>query len=125
MEETVTDQNALIKEISMPLDRSKGWMKLIGVLSIIYGGFLAITLVGIIIAWLPIWMGIILYQSASTIEQAVLTGQKTYTLQSLQKLKTYFTIMGVITLIGLILGALAIFLSFLGLFRSLMEGINI
>jgi len=125
MEETVTDQNALIKEISMSLDQSKGWMKLIGVLSIIYGGLLAITIVGIIIAWLPIWMGIILYQSASSIDQAAHTGEKMPILQSLQKLKTYFTIMGVVTLIGLILGALVIFLSFLGLFGALMEGINI
>ena len=125
MEETATEQNALIKEISMPLYQSKGWMKLIGVLSIVYGGLLALTIFGIIIAWVPIWMGIILYKSASTIEQAVHTGEKTYTLQSLQKLKTYFTIMGVVTLIGLIVGALAIFLSFLGLFGSLMEGINI
>ena len=58
MEEINTDQSNLIKEVSFPIYQSRGWMKLIGVLLIIGGVLYTLTIIGIIIAWLPIWMGV-------------------------------------------------------------------
>ncbi|MFQ5628014.1 MAG: DUF5362 family protein [bacterium] len=121
MNESTMDQSALVKEISSPLFESRGWMKLIGVLAIVQGGLIALSIVGIIIAWLPIWMGVILYQSSSTIEQAMHTGDKQSVILSLQKIKLYFTITGVITLIGIAIVALAFAM---GLFGILMEGMR-
>ena len=80
MEQTNVEQENLIKEVSIPIYQARGWMKLLGILNIIGGILIAITLVGIIIAWLPIWMGVILYQAGSASEQAYFSGDK-YSLQ--------------------------------------------
>jgi len=93
-----------IQALSEPLYRAKFWMQLVGVMMIIYGVALVITLIGILIAWLPIWMGVMLFQSAGQIEKAHMSNDEQAMLTSLAKLKTYFTITGVLTLIGLIVG---------------------
>jgi hypothetical protein len=95
-------QTGVIKELSFPLYNCKGWMKLVGVMSIISGAIAAISIVGIIFAWLPIWTGVLLFQSAKAIEQAYETDSKPAMTRSLSRLKTYFIIMGILTLIGII-----------------------
>lgn len=101
--------NDLIKTLSLPLYQSKGWMKLIGVMMILYGAMVALSIVGIIIAWLPIWLGILLFQAASAAEEAQINDNADELLMALKRLKTYFTIMGVLTLIGLILAIIGMF----------------
>jgi hypothetical protein len=103
MEQLNTDQSNVIKEVSAPVFQARGWMKLIGVLSIIVGVLYALTLIGIIFAWLPIWMGVILYQAGSSSEEAYYNGDKYSFLKSMTQLKLYFTIMGITMLIGIIL----------------------
>jgi len=103
MEQTNSDQANLIKEVSIPVYQARGWMKLIGILMIIAGVGYCLTIIGIIIAWLPIWMGVILYQAGSSSEQAYFNGDKYSLLTSLNKLKLYFTIMGIMTLISIVL----------------------
>jgi len=105
-----------IKEISLPLHSSKGWLKFIGVMLIIMGVLTALSIVGILIAWLPIWMGVLLFQSAGAIEQAYTSSDKASLLKSLNKLKTYFVIMGIVLLIYLIIMALALFMGIGGVF---------
>lgn len=102
MEQTNVDQANVIKEVSIPIYQARGWMKLLGILNIIGGVMLAITLVGIIIAWLPIWMGVILYQAGSSSEQAYFNGDKYSLVKSLNQLKLYFTINGILALIAII-----------------------
>jgi len=103
-----------IRELSFPLYTCRGWMKLVGVLSIIGGAMQVLTIFGIIIAWLPIWTGILLFQSANAVGQAYETDNKAALAIALSKLKTYFIIMGILTLIGLIVLVLAFFFGFLG-----------
>lgn len=100
--ELAQNEEGIIRELSLPLVQSKGWMKLLGVLSIVYGILTALTLVGIVVAWLPIWMGVLLFQSASAIEEAQMAGNKEAMVRSLGKLKTYFTIMGVLMILTII-----------------------
>ena len=95
-----------IQALSEPLYRAKFWMKLVAVMMIIYGALSVLTIVGIIIAWLPIWMGVLLFQSAGQVEKAHLASDEQAMLISLAKLKTYFTITGVLTLIALVVGIL-------------------
>lgn len=98
-----------VRSLSSALHSAKGWMKLVGVMMIIYGVLTALSIVGIIVAWLPIWMGVLLFQSASAVERAHQSDDAAALMESLSKLKTYFTIMGVLTLIGLILMFAAFF----------------
>jgi hypothetical protein len=101
--------NPSIQDLSQPLASGKGWMKFVGIVFIIQGALTAITLVGIIIAWLPIWIGVLVMQSAGAIERAQLSGDAVALKEALAKLRTYFVIQGVLILVGIILWVLAMF----------------
>ena len=97
-----TEQN-VIREISRPLYSSKGWIKFLGILMIIYGVFIALSVVGIVIAWLPIWLGVLLNKTADSMGQAFVAGDSRAMIKAQNNLSTYFTIYGVLALIGIIL----------------------
>ena len=97
------EERMLIQQVGMPLYESKGWMKFNGILYIINGVFAALTIVGILFAWIPIWMGVVLYKAGSEVEIAEQTGSRYSMIESLKNLKTFFTIMGVLNLIGIII----------------------
>lgn len=103
-----------IQTLSEPLFRAKGWMKLIGVMMIISGVLTALSIIGIIIAWLPIWIGVLLFQSAGLVERAHISGDDNAFIMSLSKLKTYFTIMGVLLLIYICVFVVAMILGITG-----------
>lgn len=104
------DEQQLVREVSAPLFAAKGWMKFLGVLMIIYGVLIALTVVGIIICWLPIWIGVLLFQAATAAESTQASGSKMELYGAMSKLKTYFTIYGVLALIGLVVSIIAIFI---------------
>jgi hypothetical protein len=93
----------LVQELSAPLYQARGWMKFMGILSIIGGATQALTIVGILYAWLPIWMGVLLYQAGSSIESAGQFGDRFGFYNSMSRLKTYFVVQGVMTLISIII----------------------
>jgi len=102
MEEHNVDQSNLIKEVSIPIYQARGWLKLLGVLNIIGGVLAAITIVGIVVAWLPIWIGVILYQAGSSSEQSYFNGDKYSFMRTMNQFKLYFTISGILALIGIL-----------------------
>lgn len=108
MEAAAQEQGNVVRELGLPLYQSKGWLKLLGVVSILNGILAAISVFGIIVAWLPIWMGVLLYQSASSVERSHVTGDKVALTESLNKLKIYFVVSGVMAIIGLAAAAIAI-----------------
>jgi hypothetical protein len=108
----------MIREISRPLMEGKTWVKLLGVLLIINGVLTAWALFPIFY----IWIGVLLFQSANSAELAYASGQKAAIITSLEKLRTSFTIAGVITLISIII-SVVFFFGFLALggIATLME----
>jgi hypothetical protein len=121
MEQQVTDQTALVRELGFPLYQGKGWIKFLGILSIVQGVIAALTIIGIIFAWLPIWIGILLYQSATMMERAYAMGDRRTFVEAMGKLKTYFLIQGITALLGIIL---AIFAFSLGMLGAIFEAIS-
>jgi len=107
----VNPQVQLVQQITMPLFQVKGWMKLLGVVMIVQGIVAVFTIVGIIICWLPIWLGVLLFQAAGFAETAQLTGDSTQLIQALSKIKTYFVINGVLMLITLVMFGLMLLIS--------------
>jgi hypothetical protein len=104
------EQTQLVREISLPLFQVKGWLKLLGVVMIVQGILTAFTIIGIIFAWLPIWLGVLLFQAASATEAAQASGDRLQLMSSLNKLKMYFIINGVLMLISLAFVALMVFI---------------
>lgn len=99
--------SADIRTVIEPLHRGKFWMQLLAVVSILYGVLLALTIVGLIVAWIPIWAGVALMQAAGASSRAFQSGDALEMKHAMGKLKTYFTIFGVLMLISIILMVVA------------------
>ncbi len=91
-----------IMRLSEPLYRAKGWIKLSAVMLILYGALTALSIVGLLVAWLPIWMGVLLWRAAKAAEQAHDASDEAALLEVQNRLRTYFVVMGVTTLIVLV-----------------------
>jgi len=99
-----------VEEILGPIVDGKFWMKLLGVLMIISGALQALSIIGILIAWLPIWLGILLFQAAGAAEQALTSNDIGRARYACDRLRLFFMIQGVLVLIALVLMALMMFL---------------
>jgi hypothetical protein len=77
-----------------------GWMKFMGIMTIIGGCLQALSIFGLVIAWLPIWMGVVLTKAGSKASEYADKGD----IPSLEgltgQLKTYFTISGILIIIS-------------------------
>lgn len=93
------DHDAMVRDFSAPLVASKGWMKFLGVMYIIMGVLTALSIVGIIVAWVPIWLGVLLVQAANATEESASNGSRDSFQRALSKLKTFFIVNGVLMLI--------------------------
>lgn len=112
--------NNSIQDLVQPLASGKGWMKFVGIMFIIQGAITAITIVGIVIAWLPIWTGVLLMQASSAIERAQMSGDSSALKESLARLRTYFIIQGVLYLVGIAFFVLY-FIFFGAMFAAMMK----
>lgn len=100
-----------LREIAAVGENMVGWLKFLGVMSIIMGVLTALSIVGIIIAWLPIWMGVLLFQAGSQITEARVSRNYQHLVEMMRKFKTYFMIQGILLVIGLALGILSFLIS--------------
>ena len=104
------------RAVSAPLYQVKGWIKFIGIVLLVAGILYAITIIGLIVAWLPIWLGVLLIQVSRRLNDAYLAGDEPSLWDVLWKLKTFFKVSGVAILIYLILFALALAMALAGFF---------
>lgn len=105
------DASRHLNEMAAVGENMVGWLKFLGVVNIIMGVFVALSIVGIIIAWLPIWLGVLLFQAGNQITEARISRNHYHLVTMMQKFKMYFMIQGILLLISLILGVIG-FLSF-------------
>lgn len=103
-----TPSEQLIKYLCDNVAKSATWMKLLGVLLIISGLSLIISVVGILICWLPIWIGVILFKAAGDAETAN-KGVPQQLAEYVQKINRFFLIAGILALIELIIGLIFFF----------------
>ena len=85
-----------------------GWMKFIGIMTIIGGCLQALSIVGLVIAWLPIWMGIILTKAGTKAREYADKGDVASLEGMTSQLKTYFTISGILIIISFAVSIIAI-----------------
>ena len=92
------------------------WLKFLGVLSII-GGAVSIIFtlgIGIIYAWLPIWLGVLLFQAGDRAQSAKYSNDLNYLVQMMEKLKMYFVVNAVVMIIAI--AFVVLFIVFAGSF---------
>lgn len=81
--------------------QSKGWLKFVGIMSIIGGVVSIFSIWGILTCWIPIWMGALLFSAGNMIEEAYRRNEPYFIGEFIKKLKTFFVIKGVLYLIGI------------------------
>lgn len=85
-----------------------GWMKFIGIMSIIAGCLQALTIFGLVIAWLPIWMGVVLTKAGSKAGEYADRGDFAALEDMTGQLRTYFTITGIMMIISFAVAVVAL-----------------
>lgn len=106
-----------------PLLEATGWLKLLGWTFIIAGALQCLTIVGILIAWLPIWMGISLKNAGERLAHGGQTRGWQSVYDGCKDLKTYFTIMGVLMIINIVIGGLYLLVIIALVLLSLIGGV--
>ena len=99
MDSALNDVRAIVR----PLTDGKFWMKLLGVMMIISGGLQVLSIIGILWAWVPIWLGVLLFQSAGAAAEASATGDVAAATRATDKLRLFFMIQGILMLIALLM----------------------
>ena len=77
-----------------------GWMKFMGIMTIIGGCLQALSIVGLVIAWLPIWMGVVLTKAGAKAGEYANKGDFASLEGMTGQLKTYFTISGIMIIVS-------------------------
>ena len=89
-----------VRAIMRPLTDGKFWMKLLGVMMII----------SVLWAWVPIWLGVLLFQAAGAAEEASAGGDVAAATRATDKLRLFFMIQGILMLIALVIVGLVFLL---------------
>lgn len=111
-----------IRDLSQPLASGTGWMKLVGIVSIIQGVLMCMTLIYAIVGWLPIWMGSLVLKSCSALERAQASGDPAALKEALDKLRTYFVIQGVLILVSIAFVVLVLLIFGAAMIAALKNG---
>ncbi len=104
--------DAFLNQLKAIAGNMATWMKFLGIMYILQGAFAAISILGILIAWLPLWLGILLFQAGNRASSAVLGNNPQQLIAMLDKLRLYFIINGIIFII--MLAFMVISIIFLG-----------
>jgi len=92
---TDLDESTNARNIVQPLYDSLLWIRLFAACLIFYGGLITVTGVGVLVAWVPMWIGVLLLLASKTIKAAHENDDTQALVLSLSRLKTIFTILGV------------------------------
>ena len=55
---------ASIREVANPLIQNTRWTRILGIMCIVIGALLCLGIWPVLVAWLPIWAGVVLIQAA-------------------------------------------------------------
>ena len=85
--------------IIYPLIKCTGWTKFIGVMFIIIGAFSVLSIWGILFAWIPIWMGVLLIKYSNLIRKGFDENNQVTCRESIDKLRLFFKIFGIVMIV--------------------------
>ena len=111
----------ILRQLLQTSNSMTGWLKFLGIINIISGALTALSLWGIIIAWLPIWLGILLLQASQRISNARFSNNEGELVGMMEKLRLYFIIQGVLIIVSFAVGIIALVV-FGGIIFQMMQG---
>jgi hypothetical protein len=100
-----------VSELAQPLAEGTGWIKFLAIMQLIFSGLYVLGSfgIGLLVAWLPIWLAILLLQTATAIQTAHQQNDGEALKQALGKLKLYFVIQAITLIVVFCLSLIAIF----------------
>ncbi len=113
----------VLKDIESISLNMNGWLKFLGIVNIIMGAFTALSIVGILVAWLPIWLGVLLLQAGSRATTARVTNNPRELVTMVEKLRLYFIIQGILMIVGIAFTVLG-FVFFGTFFSHMMQSVQ-
>ncbi|MCX7835532.1 MAG: DUF5362 domain-containing protein [bacterium] len=122
--ENLVENDPWFVQISNILTGTKSWAKFLGVLLIIEGIMVAFSIWGLLFAWLPIWLGVLLYQAGNHAELVAFLRNKEQVLLYLDKMRLFLKISGIFTILMICMAILFIVIAgsaFLALLNSNIE----
>ena len=120
MSEPKPREAIILRQLMQTSSTMTGWLKFLGIINIISGALTALSLWGIIIAWLPIWLGILLLQASQRITTARFANDGGELVGMMEKLRLYFIIQGVLIIVSFAVGIIALVV-FGGLIFQMMQ----
>ena len=96
LQKTISPQTSVVSRLQNISINMNGWLKFLGIINIISGALTALSLVGIIIAWLPIWLGVLLIQAGNRASNAQIQNDPEELVPMMEKLRLYFILQGII-----------------------------
>lgn len=92
------------------------WMRLLGTFFLLCGVGLIFTLIGVLFAWIPLWIGLILLQAAGKAERAESWENTDQLMGMLEKLRLYFLVSSALAVL-----LIAFVLVFIYYFRNYLD----
>lgn len=80
-----------------------GWLQFVGVVTLGAAIPSVLSIVGIVFAWLPIWLGVLLFQAGT----AARRGTDDELIRMIERLRLYFIVQSVVIIVALVVFAVA------------------
>ena len=97
--------------IALPLYEAQRWIKFLGGVLFALGVAYALTIVGLVVAWLLLWLGVLLWQAGAELDRAFpgvpggAEGEEAPLAMAFVKLRRFFVVAGIATLVYLVVMA--------------------
>lgn len=94
-----------VKRLAMILAEGSGWIKLFALMMFLSGLLCVLTISGIIVAWIPFWLGGVLWGAANRAREAAFSGSEVELSAALDKLRFFFKLNGLLLIVGCVIAA--------------------
>ena len=92
-----------LTELFEPISSRSKWMRFLGILLIVYGVFIALSIIGLVVAWIPIWLGLLLVRAADASKNLIITEDADYAVELSENIGKFIKISGIVVLVWLVL----------------------
>lgn len=112
---------AISGNIMQPLYEARGMMKIWGWMTFIIGILYCITIFGAIVGWVFVWMGWLVKGAAESVTIGIETGNKQELRLANERIGTFFKILGVFAIIGLVIMGLYVVLAMVAIVLTIVS----
>ena len=95
-------------DVLKPLINNRKWLNIIGFISIGSGILYIISIVGILVCWIPIWLGVLLFQTSSNLEKFEISGNEEDATLGLEKLVLFFKFIAIVLIASLVISLIVV-----------------